>query len=70
MFHGNASTISFADGHAESRKWLESTTLAQAAAAGSGKDVGFGWAKAPNDRDFAWIELRYKYQGWPKYLKP
>ena len=70
VFHGNASTISFADGHAESRKWLESTTLAQAAAAGSGKDVGFGWAKAPNDRDFAWIELRYKYQGWPKYLKP
>ena len=68
VFHGNASTISFADGHAESHRWIEKTTLAQAAAAQSGRDVGFGWAKAPNDRDFAWIEPRYKYKGWPKYL--
>jgi len=70
VFHGNASTISFADGHAESHKWLEKTTLAQAAAAQSGKDVVFNWTKAPNDRDFAWIEPRYKYKDWPKYLPP
>ena len=68
VFHGSASTINFADGHAESHKWLEKTTLDQAAAAQSGRDVNFGWTKAPNDRDFAWIEPRYKYQGWPKYL--
>jgi len=68
VFHGNSSTISFADGHAEAHKWREKSTLDQAAAAQSGKDVSFGWAKAPNDRDFAWIEPRYKYKGWPQYL--
>ena len=70
VFHGNASTVNFADGHAEAHKWMEKTTLVQAAAAQSGKDVSFGWAKAPNDRDFTWIEARYKYKEWPKYLKP
>ena len=70
VFHGSASTINFADGHAESHKWVEKSTLDQAAAAQSGKDVNYFWAKAPNDRDFAWIEPRYKYKGWPKYLGP
>ena len=68
VFHANSSTVNFADGHAESHKWLEKTTLDQAAAAQAGRDVNFGWTKVPNDRDFAWVEPRYKYKGWPKYL--
>jgi len=70
VFHASASTVNFADGHAEAHKWLEKTTLDQAAAAQSGRDVNFGWTKAPNDRDFAWVEPRYEYKEWPKYLKP
>ena len=34
-------------------------------------DTAFTWAKAkPVDRDFAWVEPRYKYQGWPKSCGP
>jgi len=67
-WHNNANTISFLDGHVEPHRWLESTTLKAAVAAERNQDTPFYWAKAPNDRDFAWVEPRYKYDGWPKYL--
>lgn len=69
VFHLNSSTISFADGHVEPHRWLEKSTLDAAAAAQSGKDTPFFWSKAKDDRDFAWVETRYKYKDWPKYLK-
>jgi len=69
VFHASKSGIGFADGHAEGHKWLEDTTIRQAAAAQNNLDTTFGWTKkTPRDRDFEWIELRYKYKGWPKYL--
>ena len=68
-FHGSANTISFADGHVEAHKWLEASTLNAATAAERNVDTPFFWAKARNDRDFAWVEPRYKYQQWPKWLK-
>lgn len=69
VFHLNSSTISFADGHVEPHRWLEKSTLDAGSAAQKGKETPFGWAKAQNDRDFAWVEKRYKYKDWPKYLK-
>ncbi|MBI3851866.1 MAG: prepilin-type N-terminal cleavage/methylation domain-containing protein [Verrucomicrobia bacterium] len=68
-FHLNANTISFLDGHVEGHKWVEAGTLRAATAAQNNLDTPFGWTKAPNDRDFAWVEPRYKYASWPKYLK-
>jgi len=69
VFHAGQSSISFADGHAEAHKWVEDTTLKQATAAENNIDTMFGWArKTPRDRDFEWIEPRYKYNDWPKYL--
>ncbi|MGH7968630.1 MAG: prepilin-type N-terminal cleavage/methylation domain-containing protein [Limisphaerales bacterium] len=71
IFHNGASSISLADGHIEAHKWLEGTTIKAAAAAQSGSDTPFYWAKnTPVDRDFNWVEPRYKYRDWPKYLKP
>jgi len=67
-WHNNANTISFLDGHVEPHKWLEDTTLKASKAAERNLDTPFYWTKAKNDRDFAWVEPRYKYQGWPKYL--
>jgi prepilin-type N-terminal cleavage/methylation domain-containing protein/prepilin-type processing-associated H-X9-DG protein len=67
-WHNNANTISFLDGHVEPHRWLEATTLKAAVAAERNLDTPFYWQKAKNDRDFAWVEPRYKYQGWPKYL--
>jgi prepilin-type N-terminal cleavage/methylation domain-containing protein/prepilin-type processing-associated H-X9-DG protein len=69
IFHNGSSSIGFADGHGESHKWLEATTVKAAAAAQSGKDTPFFWSKhTPIDRDFLWVEPRYKYLGWPKYM--
>ena len=68
-YHLNANTISFLDGHVEPHKWIEASTLKAATAAERNVDTPFNWTKAKNDRDFAWVEPRYKYAGWPKYLK-
>jgi prepilin-type N-terminal cleavage/methylation domain-containing protein len=69
IFHAIQSGIGFADGHAESHKWLEQTTMRAAAAAENNQDTPFYWAKAtPRDRDFEWVEQRYKYRDWPRYL--
>jgi prepilin-type processing-associated H-X9-DG protein len=67
-FHGNANTISFLDGHVEGHKWLEGSTINAGTAAQRNLDTPFFWPKAKNDRDFRWVEPRYKYKGWPKYL--
>jgi prepilin-type processing-associated H-X9-DG protein len=70
VFHDGQSTIAFADGHAESHRWLEDTTVAAAAAAQRDLDAPIypRPPKSPRDRDFEWIEPRYKYRDWPKYL--
>jgi prepilin-type processing-associated H-X9-DG protein len=69
-FHLNANTMSFADGHVEGHRWVEATTLRAARAAESNRETPFSWAKSKPDRDFAWVEARYKYGNWPKYYKP
>ena len=69
VFHNIASGTGFADGHAEAHKWVEKNTLDAASAAQRNLDTPFYWPKAqPRDRDFEWIELRYKYLEWPKWL--
>ncbi len=70
VFHSVKSGIGFADGHAEGHKWLEDTTIAAASAAQNNLDTPFYWAKkTPRDRDFDWVEVRYKYKNWPQYLR-
>jgi len=70
VFHSRRSGIGFADGHAEGHKWVEDTTIRAAAAAQNNQDTPFYWAKkTPRDRDFDWVEPRYKYRDWPKYLR-
>jgi prepilin-type N-terminal cleavage/methylation domain-containing protein len=69
VFHARASGIGFADGHSEIRKWVEDTTIKAAAAAQNNLDTPFFWARrTPRDRDFEWVEARYKYKTWPRYF--
>lgn len=70
VFHNNSSSIAMLDGHAEAHKWLEATTIKAAAAAQSGSATPFYWAKStPIDRDWTWVEQRYKYAQWPKFIR-
>ncbi|MFO1458777.1 MAG: type II secretion system protein [Verrucomicrobiota bacterium] len=58
VFHGNASTFNFADGHAESKKWNDAVMIKYSASMDPNK---FGSAptdtKAPND--IRWLARRY-----------
>lgn len=64
VFHGNVSTLSYADGHAEIHRWLESTTIK--AATDSGKGIqSFFWAGGnARNRDFAWVWERFRHADW------
>lgn len=58
VWHNGASTFSFADGHAESHRWLEVATRES-----SGDNSQFFWSGPKNDRDFAWCLERYAWKG-------
>jgi len=64
IFHGQTSTLSFADGHAESHSWVEPTTI-QAARDSSRGISSFYWDGGDaNNRDFVWVYQRYKHLKW------
>ena len=57
-FHGRASTFNFADGHAESKKWLDAALIRYSDSMDPNK-----FSNAPNDRtaprDVKWLAQRY-----------
>jgi prepilin-type N-terminal cleavage/methylation domain-containing protein/prepilin-type processing-associated H-X9-DG protein len=64
IFHGNVTTISFADGHAENHGWHDPTTLKAAKDFASGKSV-FNWSGGnAKNVDFQWTYEHYKHQKW------
>jgi len=64
IFHGSVSTISFADGHAESHKWLDPGVIRAATLSSLGKET-FGWSGGnASNPDFRWIYQRYKHKSW------
>ena len=64
VFHGETSTISFADGHAEGHRWLEGTTLDAARKSVRGIDSFYWSGGNSRNRDFVWVYQRYKHQKW------
>jgi len=64
IFHGKTSTLSFADGRAESHRWLEPSTIKAATDSANGRS-SFNWAGGNNrNRDFQWVYQRYKHTKW------
>ncbi|MEO6184395.1 MAG: type II secretion system protein [Verrucomicrobiota bacterium] len=64
VFHGDVSTICFADGHAEGHAWKDSAVL-KAARDSSAGIASFYWAGGnANNADFRWIYQRYKHGKW------
>jgi len=57
-FHGNASTFNFADGHAESKKWVDAALIKYSSSMDQNK-----FSSTPNDRtapnDVKWLAQRY-----------
>jgi prepilin-type N-terminal cleavage/methylation domain-containing protein/prepilin-type processing-associated H-X9-DG protein len=63
-FHGDVSTFSFADGHAETHKWLDPGVI-QAARDGAAGRSSFYWSGGnASNPDFRWVRQRYKFRQW------
>ena len=64
IFHGNISTISFADGHAEGHTWRDPKVIKAARDSSAGIE-SFYWAGGnASNVDFQWVYQRYKHQKW------
>lgn len=64
IFHGNVSTISFADGHGETHTWRDANVIKAAKESSAGKE-SFYWAGGnATNPDFRWIYQRYKHRNW------
>ncbi len=63
-FHGNASTFNFADGHAESKKWLDAVMIKYGSSMDQNK-----FSSSPNDKvaphDVHWLAERYPSKANP-----
>jgi prepilin-type N-terminal cleavage/methylation domain-containing protein len=66
IFHGTISTFAFSDGHVESHKWLEESTIKAATAFARGDANAFYWSAVnPNtNRDLRWVYNKYRYPDW------
>lgn len=64
IFHGDVSTLSFADGHAELHKWVEPSTIKAARDSANGIS-SFNWAGGnARNRDFRWVWDRFRHAAW------
>jgi prepilin-type processing-associated H-X9-DG protein len=64
IFHGNVTTTSFADGHAETHPWHDPTTIKAAKDFASGKQDFYWSGGNAKNVDFQWVYQRYKHQKW------
>ena len=61
VFHGNWSTFSYADGHADGHTWRDARTLKAARDSANGID-SFYWAGGNRTNpDFVWLYQRYRF---------
>jgi prepilin-type N-terminal cleavage/methylation domain-containing protein len=64
IFHGNVSTISFADSHAESHTWRDAEVIKAAKASSEGRESFYWKGGNAKNADFQWIYQRYKHKKW------
>jgi prepilin-type N-terminal cleavage/methylation domain-containing protein/prepilin-type processing-associated H-X9-DG protein len=64
IFHGNVSTIAFADGHAETHGWRDPVVIKAAKDFAAGKEVFYWQGGNAKNLDFQWIYERYKHRKW------
>ena len=62
MYHGNVSTYGFADGHVESRKWLDGAVVKAGVQAAHGNNMGVTFA--PGTPDYNYIYMGHRFPGW------
>jgi prepilin-type N-terminal cleavage/methylation domain-containing protein len=66
IFHGTVSTFSFAEGHVESRKWVDAQTIKAATDSANGKSSFYWPGGVKSNPDFFWAWDHYRFQDWAK----
>jgi prepilin-type processing-associated H-X9-DG protein len=64
VFHGNVSTFSFVDGHAENHRWLDGATIRAAQNSAAGVSSFYWTGGNRNNVDFRWVYNRYRFANW------
>jgi prepilin-type N-terminal cleavage/methylation domain-containing protein len=65
IFHGVVTTFAFADGHVDSHKWLEASTIKAATDFAKGISAFYWPAGTPSqNRDLHWVYDHYRYPDW------
>ena len=55
LYHSRASNLSFADGHAESHRWLDPRTIPPFR---RGQTLNTSWTQSPGNPDVLWLQAR------------
>jgi prepilin-type N-terminal cleavage/methylation domain-containing protein len=64
IFHGIISTLSFSDGHIDSRRWRDAATIKAATDAANGQS-SFYWAGGTKSNpDYVWVWDNYRFDSW------
>jgi len=69
IYHGNWSTFSFADGHAEGHAWRDPATVKAATDSANGIESFFWKGGGAKNPDFVWVFNRFRHPDW-KPLSP
>ena len=64
IFHGNTSTFSFADGHAETHTWRDFRTIEAAQRSANGQESFYWQGGNRNNPDFVWVWEGYRIRNW------
>ena len=64
VFHGNVSTFSFADGHAESHRWRDAATIKAATDSANGQSSFFWPGGTKSNPDYFWVWNNYRFASW------
>jgi prepilin-type N-terminal cleavage/methylation domain-containing protein/prepilin-type processing-associated H-X9-DG protein len=64
IYHGEASTFAFADGHAESHKWRDGATIKAARDSARGIQSFYWTGGSSKNPDFVWVFDRFRYPNW------
>jgi prepilin-type N-terminal cleavage/methylation domain-containing protein/prepilin-type processing-associated H-X9-DG protein len=63
VYHGNSTTFSFADGHAENHKWTSSAIITAGQQAGMGVS-SFNYNGPTSGSDYEYVRERYQHPNW------
>ena len=64
IFHSTISTFSFADGHAEFRKWRDAATIKAATDSAKGQSSFYWSGGTKANPDFFWAWDHYRFSSW------